>query len=454
MKREECFKKLFPRFFHSLAAYAIWLCALAQVALAVDGIAITEYYKYAAPYGSKRHSIVRFDIQEGKTVKETILYDKSFVWWPAIDITGSRIAFWRLPGYVKDSSLVDMDGPIHLSVMNLDGSRLTDILEFPNNKNAYSNLYVNWSQLEWIYYTKPELSNAARYLPSEIWKVKWSDPSTNTLVTKFSNHYILRMAISARGDRNVIWLMKPDLTDYILPYAFPTSSDPGLSFKDLTERGRCMAGCNSYGSPGGRHMVHFNDGSHGRIFINAWKPGECLTIEERPGELVSKWAGLQEEWGNRSKNPRWSCNSDKWICTSLGVKRALGGNQVLLNWVDSTAHASTKMTIPGNIYATSGDFYKFGIPKGCYETKEGKLLNWDGNPCTGEVAIRRAIPQSRTKKDTKPLGIYSLRGELIAAGRTWAEVNTIAAALPGSIYVVRATNGDPITTLSKCISCR
>lgn len=429
----------------SVAAMVFSVAPVYAAGDVAKGFAVTGYFPSLLDH---KTSLVRRDISEGAVTKREVIYDQTLVSWPAINLDGTKIAFWRHSATLVDGTPTTDNGPSYVSVINPDGTGLEDVLEFPAiDPGNYGTILLNWVG-EWIYYTKPGENSATNFRSSEIWKVKYNDSSTKQLVTKFSKYTILRFSINADGSRIVGWFNDGDGFT-ILPYAFPTSGDPNENFQDLTElnnygkpiKGYCRSGCNSYGSVSGKYMVHFDDGGHGDLYINHWNPGKCedVVLIENKNHLT--WAGLgswyQTETKHRVKNPRFSCNSDKWLCLSIGGK-STGGTQTIVNWADGNG---VRLTQDDEQSESSGDFYVADIPNGCYEGKDGSLFKPNGESCGTGIADPALLGRSRLISTADSYHIFSVRGRRIAQRPTRMQADALVRSLPRGTYIVRTGNG-------------
>jgi hypothetical protein len=111
-------------------------------------------------------------------------------------------------------------------------------------------------------------------------------------------------------------------------------------------------GCGGYISPSGLYGTNLTDPEH--TFLNLWNfdgSGDNFGVSS---SNINGWAVNAEEFttecpgcggtitvGVGMDQNRWSCNSDKWVCISIGWPGgncgrfgSCGFNQVLVNWQD------------------------------------------------------------------------------------------------------------------------
>lgn len=315
--------------------------------------------------------IVKSIIRDNAVVDSNlIVYDKTLARYPVISPDGSRIAFFRYDAAIEGTSLTGNLQTAYLSVINVDGTGLKDLItmQMPSDFRFY--FAADWPAGEFIYYQKIG--------SMDIWKIK-ADGSGNQKVHGYREFRNWELSLNAEraaihdksnGDSN--W-----------GHAFPPSGGKGSDCVTI--------GCNATLSSSGRYMGHYTGSTHSWLVIERWDPGkDCYwSIQVRVQEHMEPWSG-QDLDGNFEDRvggmdwPRWAANSDKWFCNQIGPNRGVvphGSNQVIVNWVDETAIKITnnKLYDPSRETYTdaemrfpeSGDFYITGHPAGSYEDTAG-----------------------------------------------------------------------------------
>lgn len=425
---------------------------------AVSGTAVSRFTRKSPTSGTpKEGTITRFDIADNKVVNKKDIYTDGETVWPTLNMAGTKVAFWRKSA-----------GKYYISVINIDGSGLTDVLSTGFSAPAdlsVDNINVGWIDQDWIYYTHLEktVKDGKGSYTNEIWKVKLGDASTNQFVYKLDSYGFLRASINAPADRIVTYLRDHvSESRTIKMYSFPNSQPP--ADKDFTTlddqgyygsnnpRGDCDRGCNAFGTISGNQFVHFHDGKHEVLYIHNWEPGKCIDLTEITEVQIAKWGDHNKfETGTSNRIPRFSCNSEKWVCSSLGWDQAKGGNQIMVNWVDGEAFFTTNNTPERDCpdenqcpnrdnydINSSGDFHVAGIPSMCYETTEGTLEKWDGTACP-EDRTGATVPVHRFSFEPKggDFQVFTITGAHVKTVPTRAAAQSLISSLPKGTYVIR-----------------
>lgn len=388
-----------------LAIATIIVGSMSAAAHAVDGIAVSHAFRHTTcaydqvPESELRiisgyelnqpGTIIRSIIRDSKVDRLDTIYNETFARFPVLNMNGTRIAFWRWEGRLENGSVVDMDKNRYLSVMDIEGNNVRDLVTFslPENVDQREfdkmNLF-DWPHGEWIYYQKP--------MTYEIWKVNCNDPSSNTHVYTYEHpdfKKFWRWDLSAAADRATL------TANWTFGYSniyqpFPPLHPP-LPNTDKAPDGRYASPCccNICVSPGGGHLAYFADVAHDRVFYHEWVSPETDKARWHRDFIhlntIAQWVG-KETLGGGMGMMRFAANSDKWLCLWVGGYRhpgKSGGNQVLLNWIDRTAIQITDNAVyPKNalcndvsiVHAcTQGDFWVDGG-----EENRGKYEDIDG----------------------------------------------------------------------------
>jgi hypothetical protein len=419
------------------------LCVLHAASFAVDGIAVSHAFRhsscdYALAPESELNIIGGYELNQPGTILRSIIrdsqverldtiYNETFARFPVLDMKGTRIAFWRWDGRLDGDAIVDMDKNRYLSVMDTDGGNVKDLVTFalPDGVNYREfdkiNL-IDWPHGDWIYYQKPTTH--------EIWKVKYSDPSSNTHVYTYEHpdfKRFWRWDLSGAADRATL------TANWTFGYSniiqdFPPSYPP-LPNTDKAPDGKYVSPCccNICVSPGGGHLAYFANVAHSRVYYHEWASPDADNPRWHRDfihlDSIARWVG-KETLGGGMGMMRFSANSDKWLCLWVGGYRhpgKSGGNQVLFNWVDSTAIQITDNSVyPKNelcngdvpvVYAcTQGDFWVDGGAenRGKWEDVDGVWHQFAGVDIDASYPARRTAANARARRPR--IGVHSIPG--------------------------------------------
>ncbi len=431
------------------------VCFLSAASLAVDGIAVSHAFRHSTcDYGLAPESalnsisgyelnqpgtIIRSIIRDSKVERLDTIYKETFARFPVLNMHGNRIAFWRWDGRLHNDSIVDMDKNRYLSVMDANGDNVKDLATFSLPDGAGYREFdkinlIDWPHGDWIYYQKP--------MTYEIWKVDCNDPSSNTHVYTYEHpdfKRFWRWDLSGAGDRATLtanWTF--GYSNIIQP--FPPEHPP-LPNTDKAPGGKYASPCccNICVSPGGGYIAYFADVAHDRVFYHEWVTPE--TDNPRWHRDFIHMDAIAERLGKESLGGgmgmmRFSANSDKWLCLWVGGYRhpgKSGGNQVLFNWVDSTAIQVTDNSVyPKNalcndvsvVYAcTHGDFWIDGGEgnRGKWEDIDGAWHGFAGGKISSAHRARAMTARERAPRlrvdvrvgQSARTGIYMLDGKRI-----------------------------------------
>jgi hypothetical protein len=406
--------------------------------------------------------IVKYTI-ENDTVKSCdTIYKEYWGAWPILNVQGTKIAFDRLSTKGGSDTLQDNVKFRYLSVMDSDGKNRYDLDTMPR---FCKKVFIAWPAGDYIYYHKSRYCQygdadwASGGKPaSEIYRVKYNDPSTRTLI--FTYKQIQTFSVSLDGKRaGVTSLYDNEFKN--LPHAFPPTSEP---VKDGWDS-KVWVGCGSYVSPSGKYHHHFFGGGHTDLRINTWDLPKVLiaTVDFNFTNDFAAWSGMPldsianggpMEWG------RWAANSDKWITSSGANKLGTdanglpigGSNQLLLNWIDhKTINTSrnSRRAPDGFIYRSDpGALWVAGGPGGeTYENVNGDWVDLNGTVVQhGTVQLRRDL--SRIDFGREPLSqkvnVYTLQGKSLGA----LDRGAISTALPAGTYFTASGMGNGTMKIS------
>ena len=353
------------------------LTFILQSAFAVDGTAVSTLCKHGSYPGSTVLNaswwgkIVRYDIANSKAGTETVIYD-GMGRYPTLCQDGKKVAFFR-NGSADGNGETLCDGYGNcgwVSVMNIDGSGLKDLvaLQDAGNRNANS---MDWPVGDWIYYQKDG--------SKEIWRVNVSDASQNEKVCTYENDF---RVWALNGNAQFAITQMSATAEANIPHYFPPKT--GL----VWIRRNHPSGCNPAMSPSGMYLTHFLGTTHTTANFRRYAPEQDTCYDEGAisNDEMSKWAGTNV--GRGMDWPRWSCNSDKWVCFKIGWScdgilgrfSDAGSNVTLVNWVDKQAIklSDNKLVCnKGSLKQRSdaGDFWVEG-PQGKYEAITGEWVNY------------------------------------------------------------------------------
>jgi hypothetical protein len=327
-----------------------------------------------------RGSIVLYTIQNSKVTGADTVYKKElgYAHYAAFNLSATKIAFYRF-GQAPSAGggCVSVNGGKScISMINLDGTGLTDLCELPALPAKAEIFPLDWPAGDWIYYTRPH--DAAHSFQGDngstvIWRVN-SVTKVNELVCNFTDqgtgveemcNSIRRFTLSddgkfmgcmyvAGGKGGCTADVINNHENNIHPFPPAKCAIVGTSIASAD-------GCNIAISPGGKIHGSYFAGRHDKLMLGAigggpgvripsgvWidaplynlSCGTCV-MEGLAGSLT-KWTG--EFVGRGAELIRWSANSDKWVMQKIGNgldghagDNDNGSNQVLCNFMDSVA---------------------------------------------------------------------------------------------------------------------
>ena len=331
---------------NQLAIMVMVALATAISVCAMNGTAVYTHWWWPTvvedvwnPAEFERGTLVVAKIQNNTVISRDTIY-KSLAQYPALDCTGTRVAFFRWGLQVQ----MDAQGRYHpvagtqnaqsyISVINIDGSGLRNLVAVSapcvtsnsaqTSDNNEGNCLLDWTCGQWIYYEKPTKT-------SEIWRINVVDPSRNERVCSYGTN-LRRWDLSWNAQYSG-WQSRGS-----------TVFNGGSSFPGLSSRQFCTA-CNAAVSCGGNFLAHYYGGQHSDMFCSKWHPGfvEGYDINWIPD--VEGWLGEKITLPNNGGADliRWSVNSEKWVLRQIGwcgqaTPLTYGSNQIAVNWKDNQA---------------------------------------------------------------------------------------------------------------------
>jgi len=309
------------------------------------------------------------------TIENSAVKDKKTIYnreqgpaqYPAFNLAGTRIAFFRInraPAATGSACVSATGGKSHISVINPDGTGLTDLCELPGTLNG-SIFPLDWPAGDWIYYEMPHADGSWGLM---IWRVN-ANTKVSEKVCNVTNDgsdkelmcsYFQRFTMALDG-KYAAFMTYPKYgcdsegaaTQFFSHvngvYRFPPpNGNLGSSMVGQ------LNGCNASVSPSGRITGNYFAGWHDDLKLgspdlsasNSWIPEGVTSGGVKTTNFtintMETWAA--QEIGNGAETIRWSTNSDKWVLQGIGQigtghasGNITGCNQVVANWVDKVA---------------------------------------------------------------------------------------------------------------------
>lgn len=274
--------------------------------------------------------LYRYDITNNTPGQEDTLCTDICV-YPKINIEGTKVAFYR-----KDS-----DGEWHLSVINADGTELTDLDDF--GSNCEGNPVLAWPAGEYIYYYKPGESNYP------IWKVSAADKNDKSFV--WSCDRILRFTLSADKSRCAIRGF-PGMGNHAInswpPDTQYTAATVGISYDEDKGDGR-VAQCNIQMSVSGSYLTTYIQYNHYYVSLHKWDETNTVSfIEDIDNSMKRDWTG--SDVTGKGKYIRTCSNSDKWFSEQVSSYLNFDYGNVFVNWADRSGFSLGEFRSPGDFW--------------------------------------------------------------------------------------------------------
>jgi len=289
--------------------------------------------------------------------------EKGFAHYPAFNFSGTKIAFFRSSSASTSATATSgttvNGGKSYVSIINVDGSGLENLVEIPAKPEGYGQpgsemLPLDWPAGDWIYYEKPYAVTSGDPTGVNIWRIN-AVTKASEVVCDLSKGgqctYWRRFSMTADRSKMAGQTMgKYQCTEIIsggnCVWPIPI---PGC---DLANgKTSCRAACNISISPSGSVVGSYFAGAHTEMQLNDNTPNvyDFGWGKGVPLSKVAEWAG--ENVGSGCELIRWSANSDKWVMQNVGWYGhagaiATGSNSVACDWVDQVAFNITKNPKP------------------------------------------------------------------------------------------------------------
>jgi len=391
--------------------------------------------------------MVKYTIANDAVARCDTVYKEHWTSWPVLNVLGSKIVFERYDTRGGADTIWENQYYKYLAVMDSDGKNCYDL---DTMRRQFHRCLIAWPAGDYIFYIKnlfwwygPGEYESKGAPTSEIWRVKYNDPSTRTKIFTYKSAHTFSLSLD--GTRAGVCSLYDNMFRNI-PHAFPPTSEPVQTGWDPL----VWVGCGSYISPSGKYHHHFWDTDHTNLRINTWDLPKVLlaTVNFNLTNDFAVWSGMPidsiaggaMEWG------RWACNSDKWI--TMGAQNKITSqqpaawdhsftstNQLLINWIDHKTINTSRNSKPaadGFVYKSDpGALWVAGGPGG--ETYEDVTGTWR-KPNGDAVEVRHGpsrIDHSRTSLSQK-VNVYTVQGKLLGS---W-DHGIISRALPTGTYVV------------------
>jgi hypothetical protein len=367
--------------------------ALAYNGKSVNGKAVSVQWRYGekdwAPMTCESGddfrdgAILLYTIQNSNVTHCDTIHprEKGLAQYPAFNLSGTKIAFYHLgraPATTGNGCVSVNGGKSYISIINPDGTGLTDLFELPGLPNGEF-FPLDWPAGDWIYFEMPH--DAAHSYAADrpnaslmIWRVNAVTKAAEKVCnftedgsgTEIVCGYIHRFTLTAKADYMALMVYPKyncavdagmDHVNDICHFPPPNGNirTSSISYRD---------GCNISISPSGAQVGSYLGGSHDVIFLS----GTQVSIKD-----MESWAG--ESIGCGAECIRWSENSDKWVGQCIGFvpsghagSQVQGCNQVICNWIDKVA-----INVSKNPHTDPGDVNGQGV------------IRW--NNCTGDFWV-------------------------------------------------------------------
>jgi hypothetical protein len=378
---------------------------------AVNGFSVTIFYRGGEDCWN-RGNLVRNDIVNNAVAAHDTLF-KGKAQWPAINFTGTKVAFFRW-GSTSTTNCV--------SVIDKTGGAVTDLvtglaapLVFPAPVADVRDPMLDWPAGDWVYYEKPTKSH-------EIWRVNVNNPARNEKVVTYVKSpkgedsrpiYFYRWSMSVDAKWALIWSAGYTWNSNIMHCFPPTGGDP-LACAPCGGAGWAQIyACNGAISPSGTFACHYTGGAHEQIEVLGWD--HVTTGTTWPygggGSITLSIAGAEQL--------RFSANSDRWIQEQVGweghaMALCAGSNQWLINWKDKTTIVASDNPRGTGKCSDAGDFWIDGGAQnaGKYEDANGSWVAVAPiDPITSSAAA--PPPAGRTIGRTAPHLLCGDRGLVV-----------------------------------------
>ena len=421
--------------------------------------------------GFYRGPILKVTIQNNQVTRRDTLF-KQVGEYPALSFDGKKVAFFRWGmqlsysggGYHIVSGTAS--NPCYLSVMNIDGSNLQNLLQTaaPGDWtiNSEGDAVLDWPVGNWIYYEKPCKSG-------EIWRINSQNPSQNEKVCGYNLNPALkdgirRWDLSLDGKWSAVQCWQKTGWMFGGITAFPlTNNDP----MQTTRAG--LPGCNQSVSCGGNYVAHYITAPHSECTVQNWVKATASfdwskTTNHNIGDLSSWGAGTIVVPGHGGADLiRWSVNSEKWFMRAIGWcdqadAMALGSNTIAVNWVDhqafnmsQTHQPSSCASVPLSECAEAGDLWidfgaanadkwedAAGVMHSVGTTAIGAQRAGIGDAASGTMLALSKDLAAITVEGTYRLSVLNAEGKVVRSVRGHGPAGIDLRSLESGVYFVRA----------------
>lgn len=328
-------------------------------------------------------ALILYTIQNSSITRKDTIHTRAqgLAQYPAFNLSGTKIAFYRFgkaPAATGTGCVSVNGGKSYISIINSDGTGLTDLFELPGLPNGEF-FPLDWPAGDWIYFEMPH--DAAHSYASDrpnaslmIWRVNAVTKAAEKVCnftedgsgTEIVCGYIHRFTLTAKADYMAL-MVYPKYActvDAGMDHVNDICHFPPQACNIRSSRISSRDGCNISVSPSGAQVGSYLGGLHDVMFLS----GTQVSIKN-----MESWAG--ESIGCGAECIRWSENSDKWVGQCIGLcpdghadAQANGCNQVICNWADKVA-----INVSKNAKVTGGDVNGQGV------------IYW--NNCTGDFWV-------------------------------------------------------------------
>jgi len=417
-------------------------------------------------------SICVYTIQNAKVTHVDTVYDRTQGLADAVafDLTGTRIAFLRTsraPAASGGSCVTANGGKNTISIINADGTGLTNLCELPARPFSGECWLLDWPAGEWIYYEYPKPDGSSKI---EIWKVN-ATTKENVQVCSWglAACYFRRFTLDLTATHMAAQILDGGCS-YNTVFNFPGTCN--LAADQICGR----PGCNIAISPSGQMTAGYM-GGHDHCGIN-WGVGTshqaCYdVVTDLTLANQNSWAA-PEQVGIDAEHIKWARNSDKWVLQEVGwfghaAQLSLGSNQVVGNWVDQVSINISKNppTPAGVAYRwnnSTGDMWiddPVNNPqKNKYEDLQGVWHEAPGATAIAENHANRSaasglsfsVSKGGSIRVTLPFAaltevrLLDTRGAVVRTARGAHEAVLSAAGLAKGVYMITAHCGNAIAS--------
>jgi hypothetical protein len=337
----------------------------ARIAPTVSGVAVSAHWHggFNSEYG-EFGQIMKYVITSGTTTSSSVLYDGP-ARYATLSSDGQNVAF------LKSNKSI--------AIISVNGGTPVEIVTGRTGDGGC----IDWPTGNWLYYN---LAGAGSDDSKSVWKINVSTLEKVQVCTFDCRVWTFQTALDATR----FSVRSDDGSSGVCRFALPAGSVPAVSLASSSSNYYC-GGCGTSTSPAGQWIMWLEGTSHDKLGFCTWDirqgqagwPAQLIILR-----TMCQWAGTPfvdtiprqapyfNHTGGATDNNRWSVNSEKWICLRAGWGSrggGSGGNQVLVNWVDSQVVRTSNN--PDAMYFDTG-----------WQNEAGDF--WIGDP--GTVQIGRA----------------------------------------------------------------